>query len=390
MATVAPTQTRLCWQAIDSRLFGIAVALALFGLVMVGSASMTIADDLTGNPFSMVIHQGLNLILGVLLGWLVLHIPLRRWQQAGPALLLLSLLLLALMPLIGQEVNGSTRWLRFGPINIQVSEFVKLFVLVYLCGFLVRRSDEMLTTRGFIKMLTVLGSVAALLLLEPDFGAAVVIMTTGLGLMFLGGVCFRRFLALGVALAGVVGILILSSPYRLERLTSYLDPWTDRYGSGFQLTQALIAFGRGDWTGTGLGASIQKLYYLPEAHTDFLFAIIAEELGLVGSIGLILAFFYLVWRGFQIGRIAEHSGNLFAALLAYGIALWIGFQGFINLGVNVGLLPTKGLTLPLVSYGGSSLLVTCMALALLLRIHLETSPASQRRGARVRSARRPA
>lgn len=369
-------------QSIDPRLLGIAVALATFGLLMVGSASMTISADLSGNPFAMLLHQSAHLAAGVLLGWLVLHIPLRLWEKTGLLLLLASLLVLALMPIIGENINGSTRWLRLGGFNVQPSEFAKLFVLVYLSGFLVRKNEELATIHGFLKLLAVLSSVAALLLLEPDFGAAVVIMASGLGLMFLGGVSFRHFSVLVVGLVGVLGGLIVFSDYRSKRMLAYLNPWDDRYGDGFQLTQALIAFGRGDLTGTGLGASIQKLYYLPEAHTDFLFAIIGEELGLVGTIGLILAFGYLVWRGYHIGRVAEQAGAAFAAFLAYGISLWLGLQCFINMGVNVGLLPTKGLTLPLVSYGGSSLLVTCMAIALLLRIHLETSPGLQRHGAR--------
>lgn len=371
-------------RSIDPYLLSVATVLALVGLVMVGSASMTIAADQTGNPFSVLIRQGSHLAIGVLLGWVVLHVPLQLWEKGGPFLLLASIMVLTLVPIIGQEVNGSTRWLRLGPINIQPSEFVKLFVPVYIAGFLVRHKQEIATTRGFLKILAVLSAVGVLLLLEPDFGAAVVIMTSGLGLMFLGGVCLRRFTVLVVALIGVLGVLVAIAPYRLERLLGFLNPWDDRFGGGFQLTQALIAFGRGDLTGTGIGGSIQKLYYLPEAHTDFLFAIIGEELGLVGSIGLILAFFYMIWRGFQIGLVAERSGAVFAAFLAYGISLWLGFQGFINLGVNVGLLPTKGLTLPLISYGGSSLFVTCMALGLLLRIHLETNPNAHRHGARRR------
>lgn len=374
------------FRSIDPYLLSVVTVLALVGLVMVGSASMTIAADQTGNPFALLIRQASHLAVGVLLAWVVLHIPLKLWEQAGPYLLLASIVVLSLVPIIGQEINGSTRWLRLGPINIQPSEFVKLFVLVYIAGFLVRHNEEIATTRGFLNILAVLSTVGALLLLEPDFGAAVVIMTSGLGLMFLGGVCLRRFTVLVAALIGVLGILVIIAPYRLERMLGFLNPWADRYGGGFQLTQALIAFGRGDWTGTGIGGSIQKLYYLPEAHTDFLFAIIGEELGLVGSIGLILAFFYMIWRGFQIGTIAERSGAIFSAFLAYGISLWLGFQGFINLGVNVGLLPTKGLTLPLISYGGSSLFVTCMAVGLLLRIHLETNPNAHRRGAQRRVA----
>ena len=378
------------WEAVDSRLLGVATLLATLGLVMVGSASMSMSADASGNPFQFLTKQGLHLVVGVFLGWLVLHVPTAMWEKAGPALLLLSLVLLALVPFIGHSANGSTRWLRLGPLSLQVSEFVKLFVLIYLAGFLVRRSGEMVSTAVFMKLIAVLGAIGLLLLMEPDFGAAVVILSSGLGLMFLGGVCFRRFMVLVTGLIGVLGVLAVIAPYRFDRLLAYLDPWSDRFGGGYQLTQALIAFGRGEWTGTGLGASVQKLYYLPEAHTDFLFAIIGEELGLVGSVGLILAFSYLVWRGFQIGLMAERKGAAFSAFAAYGISLWLGIQGFINLGVNVGVLPTKGLTLPLVSYGGSSVLVTCMALGLLLRIHLETTAGSTRRGAQRRSrSKRP-
>ena len=382
-----PTRHPVSFQSVDPRLLGIVVALATFGLLMVGSASMTISADTSGNPFAMLIRQGIHLLVGFGLGWLVWHIPLRLWEKTGLLLLLASLLVLAVVPIIGEHINGSTRWLRLGGFNVQPSEFVKLFVLVYLAGFLVRRNEELATIGGFIKVLAVLGSVAALLLLEPDFGAAMVIMASGLGLIFLGGVSFRHFSVLMMGLFSMVGLLIATSDYRAKRILAYLHPWDDRYGDGFQLTQALVAFGRGDLTGTGLGASIQKLYYLPEAHTDFLFAIIGEELGLVGTIGLIVTFGYLVWRGYHIGRVAEQADAAFAAFLAYGISLWLGLQGFINMGVNVGLLPTKGLTLPLVSYGGSSLIVTCMAIGLLLRIHLETNPALQRRGARASSRR---
>jgi cell division protein FtsW len=282
-------------------------------------------------------------------------------------------LVAVLIPGVGRQVNGSIRWLHLGFFNLQASELVKLFVIVYLAGYLVRRGEEVRTTlKGFLKPLAILTLFAVLLLLEPDFGTTAVMFATALGLMFLGGVRLWQFSALLAAVVAVLGGVALSSPYRLERLTTFLDPWADPFNSGFQLTQALIAIGRGEWLGVGLGGSIQKLFYLPEAHTDFLFAVLAEELGLLGVTVVIALFTLVVWRAFVIAYRAEQSGNRFAAYLAYGIGMWIGLQAFINMGVNMGALPTKGLTLPLMSYGGSSIVVMCMAVALLMRVDYET------------------
>jgi cell division protein FtsW len=273
------------------------------------------------------------------------------------------------MPGVGRNVNGSSRWLGFGPLTLQPSELVKLSAIVYLAGYVVRRRQEVRrSVWGFVKPLLVLGLIAFLLLLEPDFGTAVVVLTTSMGVLFLAGVRVWQFVVLLVpVVVGLMGLAVVA-PYRLQRVLSFLDPWQDAFGKGYQLTQALIAFGRGEWLGVGLGGSVQKLHYLPEAHTDFLFAVLGEELGLVGVLLVIGLFAFVVWRAFDIANRAEQVGNPFAAYLAYGVALWIGLQALINIGVNMGILPTKGLTLPLMSYGGSSVMVTCVAVALLLRV----------------------
>jgi len=309
------------------------------------------------------------------------QVPLAFWERVGPLMLLASLLMLMvlLIPGVGRNVNGATRWLNLVVFNLQVSELAKLSVVIYLAGYLVRRSEAVRTTvGGFIKPMGLIAVVVLLLLLEPDFGASVVIIATAMGMMFLGGVQLWLFGGLLLVALLSFAALAISSPYRLERLTTFLNPWADPFNSGFQLTQSLIAIGRGEWFGVGLGGSVQKLFYLPEAHTDFVFAVLAEELGLVGGAVVILLFAYLVWRTFMIGRRAAVEGNGFAAYLAFGIGLWVALQVFINIGVNAGLLPTKGLTLPLMSYGGSSMMVMCIAMAIVLRIDAE-----HRRGASV-------
>jgi len=290
-----------------------------------------------------------------------------------------SLLMLAvlLIPGVGRNVNGATRWLNLVVFNLQVSELAKLSVVIYLAGYLVRHSEAVLNTvGGFLKPMGVIALVVVLLLLEPDFGASVVVIATAMGMLFLGGVQLWLFGVLLLTALLMFAALAISSPYRLERLTTFLNPWADPFDSGFQLTQSLIAIGRGEWFGVGLGGSVQTLFYLPEAHTDFVFAVLAEELGLIGGMVVVLLFAYLVWRIFRIGRQAAVAGNTFAAYLAFGIALWVALQVFINIGVNVGLLPTKGLTLPLMSYGGSSMMAMCVAMAIVLRIDAE-----HRRGA---------
>jgi cell division protein FtsW len=359
----------------DYLLLFAALALAALGLVMVSSASITLADREMGQPFYYALRQAIYLGAGVLLGIGVYRLRLALVEQAGLLLLLtaFALLFAVLVPGVGTQVNGSVRWLNTGLFRLQVSEPAKLMILIYLASYLTRHGEEVRTQlSGFIKPLALLGLAAILLLLEPDFGATVVMLSTAMGMIFIAGARLWQFGGMlglgGVSLAG----LAVSSPYRMERLTTFLNPWADPFDSGFQLTQSLIAIGRGEWFGVGLGASIQKLFYLPEAHTDFVFAVLAEELGLLGVCVVIALYAVVVWRAFVIAMQAEKAGNGFASLLAYGIGIWIGLQAFINMGVNMGLLPTKGLTLPLMSYGGSSMVVVCAAIALLLRADYET------------------
>lgn len=373
---------------LDPVLLGVTLALLLLGMVMVGSASISIADRDLGQPFFFLNRQGMALAMGLIAGIVALGIPTVVWERTGFLLLLLALVLLAvvLLPGVGHEVNGSTRWLRYGPITVQVSEPARLLILMYLAGYLVRRQHAVRTSLfGFLRPMILIGLACGLLLAEPDFGAAVVLMATALGVMFVAGVRFRDFLTLFGGAVFSFGILAFASPYRLERLTTFLDPWADPFDAGFQLTQSLIAIGRGGWFGVGVGGSVQKLFYLPEAHTDFVFAVLAEEIGLVGVIVTIALFAAVVWRAFAIAREAARNGRHYQAYLAFGLGIWLGLQVFINIAVNMGLLPTKGLTLPLLSYGRSSLVVTCIALGLLLRIHHELGTAGvaalTRRGA---------
>ncbi len=354
--------------------FMLTVALALLGvgLVMVGSSSIGIADRDFGVPFHYLMRQSLFVLAGLVAAWLVTQIPLKVWEQAGPVLLLFGFLLLVLVLVIGRTVNGSTRWISLGPFNLQVSEFFKLFMVIYVAGYIQRHEEQVrASTIGFLKPMVLLGAACLLLLLEPDFGAAAVLTVTVLGMLFLAGVRWWLFGVLVFVVCGLAASLAISAPYRMARMTAFLNPWADPYDSGFQLTQALIAFGRGEWFGVGLGGSVQKLFYLPEAHTDFLFAVMAEELGLVAVIVVIALFTLLIWRALLVGQAAWQGGRPFAAYLAYGVGLGICLQVFINIGVNMGILPTKGLTLPLMSYGGSSIVATCIAVALLLRVEHE-------------------
>ncbi len=344
------------------------------GIVMVGSSSFEIADRKLDQPFYYLIRQISYVMIGVLAAAVLLRVPLAFWEKMGGYFLMAGvlLLILVLVPGIGREVNGSMRWLSLGIVNVQPSEFAKLFVIIYMAGYLVRHGDAMQTALGgFVRPMAVLALVSVLLLVEPDFGAAAVILATSMAMMFLGGVRFWQFLVLVLLMTLALATLAVSSPYRLERITGFMDPWADPFNSGFQLTQALIAFGRGEWFGVGLGSSVQKLFYLPEAHTDFLFAVISEEFGFVGAVTIIALFSFVVVRAFMVGRLAEKVGLRFESYLAYGVGIWIGIQAFINIGVNMGVLPTKGLTLPFMSYGGSSILVMCIAIALLLRVDYE-------------------
>jgi cell division protein FtsW len=369
---------------LDVWLLGITLLLIALGLVMVMSASVSIAERQMGDSFYFFWKQLTFVAVGLLTGYSILHVRLVYWERLGSYLILIGIGLLVTVLLLGREVNGSVRWLAMGPFNLQPSELIKLFAVVYLAGYLVRRGDEVRNSiKGFLKPMAIVGVIGGLLLMEPDFGAAVVITATVLGMMFLAGVRLWQFGALFSIILALLAALAISSPYRVERLTSFVNPWANPFDSGYQLTQALIAFGRGEWLGVGLGGSVQKLFYLPEAHTDFLFAVLAEELGLLGAVIVIMLFAVLVWRAFVIGRSAMQDSNYFGAYLSFGIGLWLGLQAFINLGVNMGVLPTKGLTLPLMSYGGSSIVVTCMACALLLRVShehpVEKQPLARRR-----------
>ncbi|CEA02942.1 cell division protein, stabililzes FtsZ ring [Pseudomonas saudimassiliensis] len=350
------------------------LALLGLGLVMVTSASMEVAAGQLGSPLYYMNRQLVYMLIGLIAMIATLAVPLSLWEQFRFPLLFLgfALLIAVLIPGIGREVNGSWRWIALGPINVQPSELAKLFAVVFLAGYLVHRRDEVKERWfGFIKPFMVLGPMAWLLIIEPDFGATVVLMGAATGMLFLGGVGLFRFTLLFGSLGGLAALLVLFEPYRLQRLTSFLNPWNDPYGTGYQLTQALIAFGRGEWLGTGLGNSIQKQFYLPEAHTDFVFAVLAEELGLIGALAAFALLIFVAVRALYIGLWAEKAGRYFSAYLAYGLAImWCG-QVLINVGVNIGLLPTKGLTLPFLSYGGSSLVVCCISLGLLLRIDWE-------------------
>ena len=371
---------------LDPILLTIALTLLLGGFVILASASITISDNAAGQPFFYVERQLIAAAIGVVAGLSCLFVPMRVWQSLGPFLLLvgLALMCLVLVPGIGHEVNGARRWVRFGVMNLQVSEPARLCILVYLAGYVVRQ-QKALRERfvGFLRPMLVLSLCSALLLAEPDFGAAIVLLATALVILFVAGARIRDFLIFfSTALVAMVSLAI-TSPYRMKRLTGFLDPWADPYDSGFQLTQSLIAIGRGEWFGVGLGDGVQKLFYLPEAHTDFVFAVFAEEFGLLGSLVLIALFLALLWRVFKLAMRAANSERFFEAYLAIGLGTWLGLQAFINVGVNMGLLPTKGLTLPLISYGRSSLIVTMVAIALLLRIHhelvVDAKPVNRRR-----------
>lgn len=359
---------------LDGQILLIYGVLAIIGLVMVTSASIGVADAQMNDPFYFGKRQFLRLLLGGVLLWVGYRIPTRFWNNNGLLLMLSSIVLLAvvLIPGVGRTVNGSTRWLDLVLFTVQVSEIAKLFLIIYLSGYLIRRSEEIQAgIMGFIKPMLILAVASGLLLMEPDFGAAAVLLMTGLGMMFLGGVRFGQFLIFVVGTLSIMVLLAMASPYRMARITSFLDPWADPFNSGFQLTQSLIAIGSGGWFGTGLGGSIQKLFYLPEAHTDFLFAIYAEEFGLMGALLLILIYAWFVLRCFQIGKTSLLRGHAFGAYLVYGVGLLVAIQAIINMGVNMGALPTKGLTLPFVSYGGNSILIMSFAVGLVLRVHRE-------------------
>ena len=355
----------------DPVLFWLGLALVAIGLIAIASASIEYGDWHFGNPWHHTTRHGIYLAIATSMAAVTYRIPIDVWQRISPLCLLvaLGLLMLVLIPGIGRNVNGSQRWLPLGPITLQPSEIAKFALVLYTAGFLVRHADTVRSSwQGIAKPVFVLCLVALLFLLEPDFGATVIATGTVFGMLFLAGARLSYVLGLvGLALGGLV-VMVWAAPYRLQRLTAYTDPWSDPYGSGFQLIQSLIAYGRGEYLGVGLGNSIQKLFYLPEAHTDFVFSIWAEETGLIGALLVIALYALLVARIMAIGLKAQRAHELFAAYVCFGVALIFAGQAFVNMGVSSGLLPTKGLTLPFISYGGSSLIISCMMLAVILRI----------------------
>jgi cell division protein FtsW len=362
---------------VDYALLWSALLLLFFGMVMVYSASIAIAEagKFTGHqPAYYLIRHSIFLCIGIIAAAVAFQVPLNAWQQMAPWLFVTGvvLLIVVLIPGIGREVNGARRWLPLGIANLQPSELMKLFAVLYAADYTVRKMAVMHNLKkALLPMAGAMVFVGILLLKEPDFGAFVVIIAIAIGILFLGGMRARLFAVLIVLLLAAFAVMIIVSPYRRDRIFGFMDPWADAFGRGYQLSHALIAFGRGELFGVGLGASVEKLFYLPEAHTDFLLAVIAEELGLVGVLIVVALFALIIQRAFVIGRQAVALERLYPALVAMGIGIWIGVQGFINMGVNMGLLPTKGLTLPLMSFGGSGILANCVALAILLRVDWE-------------------
>ncbi len=357
-------------------------AIVLLGLIMVTSASITVAAHESGEPFAYLQRQLVLLAAGVALAAMVLAIPIGVIERLAMPLLIAAgvMLLLVLIPGLGHVVNGSRRWLRLPGLNFQVSEATRVLALVYIAHYCVRFESALRSgLAGLARPLGLLTLLALLLLLEPDLGAATVLFATGFGLLFIAGAQLRWVLVTVLAASAALSMLVMFSGYRMRRLTAFLDPWADPYNSGFQLTQSLIAIGRGEWFGVGLGASVQKLFYLPEAHNDFLFAVLAEELGLVGVVLTLGLFLALAWRVFALARRANDAGMKFHSYLAAGFALWLLVQAFVNIGVNMGVLPTKGLTLPLMSYGRSSLIVALAWLGLIMRVHHEVAGGARER-----------
>ncbi len=377
LAPVMTSRERINAPNYDQMLLWVTFILLGFGLVMVYSASIAMAeaDKAVGHQSTyFLIRQAIFIVVGLVAGFISFQVPITWWQKMAPYLFLtgLGLLVLVLIPHVGRNVNGSQRWLSLVVINLQPSELMKLFAAMYVADYAVRKAPQMDSiVKGFLPMVAVMVFVGFLLLREPDFGAFAVIAAISISILWLGGINAKIFAALLALLPVAIFALIKSSPYRMQRVIGFMDPWADPFGKGYQLSHALIAFGRGEWFGVGLGASVEKLLYLPEAHTDFLLAVIAEELGFVGVVTVLGLFAWIVIRAFGIGKEAVANERYFAALLAQGLGVWMGVQGIINIGVNMGVLPTKGLTLPLLSFGGSGILANCIAMAVLLRIDFE-------------------
>ncbi|MDD2722930.1 MAG: putative lipid II flippase FtsW [Methylovulum sp.] len=363
----------------DSMLVTVCVCLLLIGYVMVTSSSLHLDAkaslaattlNVWGYPLKQLAHIGLGLVMARYIALM----PMRSWQKMAPWLFIGGLILLVVVLFVGINVNGSTRWLQLAGIRIQVSELVKFAAVVYMASYVSRHQQSIRESAfGLLKPLLLFSVASALLLLEPDFGSAVVILIIAMGMMFLAGARLSQFALLLAVVTALAVVLVIFEPYRMQRVTSFMNPWADPRNTGFQLIQALVAFGRGELWGVGLGNGLQKLFYLPEAHTDFLFSVVAEELGLLGVLAVIGLFALLVCRAFAIAVAAEKAGEQFSAFVAYGLGIWFGFQAFVNMGVNMGILPTKGLTLPLMSYGGGSMMIMCCAVALLFRVHTEVT-----------------
>lgn len=356
----------------DRSYVALALSMYMIGLVMVASSSMPIAERLFDNPFHFVIRHMIYIVLSLGVAALALQIPMSRWHQYSGNLLLLGIALLVVVLLIGRNVNGSTRWIAIGPITIQAAEPAKLFFFCYLSAYLVRRRDEVMENiKGFAKPLVVFGVLGGLLLLQPDLGTIIVMFVTTFGLLFLAGAKLWQFIAIAGVGISLLSMLAYLSPYRWARVTGFLDPWKDPFGSGYQLTQSLMAYGRGETFGQGLGNSVQKLEYLPEAHTDFVMAVLAEEFGFVGISVILMLSMTLVFKALLLGRKAVNQEKYFEGFFAYAIGIWFCFQAAVNIGASAGIVPTKGLTMPLISYGGSSMIIMTIALVILIRIDHE-------------------
>jgi len=366
---------------LDYFLLFICTCLLVMGFIIVTSSSLHLGEKMAGNNLYYPIKQLIHIALGLCVAVSVAFIPLRLWEQAGAWLFIvgLALLVIVLIPGVGVKVKGSIRWMAIGGLRVQVSEIVKFISVIYMAGYVTRHQEYVQqSTYGLVKPLLLFSIACFLLLLEPDFGSAVVILVIAMGVMYLSGARLWQFLILIAIVAVLAMLLVYFSPYRWARVTGFIDPWADEQNTGFQLVQALISFGRGEIFGVGLGSGIQKLFYLPEAHTDFLFSVLAEEIGLIGVLSTIVLFSLLLWHSFALAIRAEQVGETFAAFIAYGLGIWFGFQAFVNMGVNMGILPTKGLTLPLMSYGGGSMIVMCAAMALLFRVYSEVKEKESR------------
>ncbi|BDF96431.1 MULTISPECIES: cell division protein FtsW [Pseudoalteromonas] len=365
-------------QLFDVPLLYCVIMLIGLGFVMVTSASMPTADRLFDNPYHIIIRHSMFLAIGFVLFWITCCVPMDWWKRSNPYLLLLGMVLLIIVLIVGREVNGAKRWIPIGPIGFQVAEAAKLYFFSYIAGYLVRKREEVQENiKGFAKPIAVFAVYAALILLQPDLGTVVVMFVTTVGLLFLAGAKLWQFFVLILTGIGLVVLLIIIEPYRMARVVGFLEPWDDPFGKGYQLVQSLMAYSQGGWFGQGLGNSVQKLQYLPEAHNDFIFAVIGEELGFIGIVSILMVFGTFVFRALLIGQQALKCGKEYEGYFAFAIGIWFAFQTMVNVGASAGILPTKGLTLPFVSYGGSSLLIMTIAAAILLRVDFETKMATK-------------